>query len=486
MRRFEDLGPEFLRRVRTATALLGGIGVLYVALYAGWAAALGAVAGVFLSLINLSLLAYVFGRLLRPDPRWGYRIGIALVLKVPVLFGGAALALFVFHLPALWFSLGFSLMLAVIVLKVLGRFLLPSRRSAGISGDPARSAHPGTPRGRLSGRVGTIAILLLLVGPALVATNVGWSALHDWNQRAEVETLVLATPARAEEPHGNASHAPIEATHGQTGAHAAAAGAGHAEEEHAPEFPTIVTLLQAMFPDAQWVHFLHTWETPLFTLPVILLLCLIAFFGTRNPQMIPGKLQNVVEMAVETFADFIEGILGHHARHYLPFLGTLFFYIWFSNLQGLWPLMKSPTSVYNTTLALALCVFLYVQWTGLTKLGIKKYVLHLMGDPTDAIGWAMVILIFPLHVIGEFAKPVSLSLRLFGNVLGEDVLLAVFAGLGIGLLAFTHLPIGIPLHLPFVFLALLLSSIQALVFTLLTTIYFMQMLPHEEHEEAHA
>jgi F-type H+-transporting ATPase subunit a len=89
----------------------------------------------------------------------------------------------------------------------------------------------------------------------------------------------------------------------------------------------------------------------------------------------------------------------------------------------------------------------------------------------------------PLHLIEEVAKPLSLSLRLFGNIMGEDVLLGVFAMLGVSMLAFLKLPIGVPLHLPFIFLAVLLSTIQALVFTLLSTIYFLQMLPHDEHEE---
>ncbi len=153
-----------------------------------------------------------------------------------------------------------------------------------------------------------------------------------------------------------------------------------------------------------------------------------------------------------------------------------------NNLQGLVPFLKAPTSVYNQTAALAICVFGYVQYTGLRKLGIGGYLHHMMGSPEDAIGWGMVPLMLPLHLIEEVAKPVSLSLRLFGNILGEDVLLGVFAGLGVAILAFLRLPLGVPLHLPFIFLAMLMSTIQALVFTLLATIYFSQMLPHEEHE----
>jgi len=74
---------------------------------------------------------------------------------------------------------------------------------------------------------------------------------------------------------------------------------------------------------------------------------------------------------------------------------------------------------------------------------------------------------------------VSLSLRLFGNILGEDVLIGIFAGLGVAVVAFLKLPVGLPLHLPFILLALLMSTVQALVFTLLSTVYIMQVLPHE-------
>jgi F-type H+-transporting ATPase subunit a len=92
-------------------------------------------------------------------------------------------------------------------------------------------------------------------------------------------------------------------------------------------------------------------------------------------------------------------------------------------------------------------------------------------------------IMLPLHVVGELVKPVSLSLRLFGNVTGEDVLLAVFVGLGVGLLgAFVHgAPFGIPLQAIVYPLLLIFGFIQALVFTLLSTIYFFMMLPHEEH-----
>jgi F-type H+-transporting ATPase subunit a len=108
------------------------------------------------------------------------------------------------------------------------------------------------------------------------------------------------------------------------------------------------------------------------------------------------------------------------------------------------------------------------------------------GSPRSAISWFMVPIMLPVHLIGELAKPVSLSCRLFGNVFGEDMLLVAFTSLGVATLSFAHSPIGIPWQIPFLVLALLTSTIQALVFTVLSTIYLLLMLPHEEHghEEA--
>src|SRR5439155_27305320 len=90
-----------------------------------------------------------------------------------------------------------------------------------------------------------------------------------------------------------------------------------------------------------------------------------------------------------------------------------------------------------------------------------------------------------IHLLADVAKPICLSCRLFGNVFAEDMLLVAFVSLGITSLAFTHLPFGLPLQLPFLLLALLTSTLQAAVFMVLSTIYFLLMLPHD-HPESHA
>lgn len=260
----------------------------------------------------------------------------------------------------------------------------------------------------------------------------------------------------------------------------------HAEktQEGLKELANWVTLISEKWHGTPWVDFLHHWENVVFAWIIALGLVALAFFGNRDKKEIPGPLQNLLETIVESFSNLILDILGERGRKYVPFIGTLFLYILCQNLIGIVPGMKSPTSSLNTTVALAVTVFFYVQWTGLRENGIIGYIDHLMGSPRDLVGWAMVPLNFPLHILEEFIRPLSLSLRLFGNVLGEDSLIAAFVTLGIAALAFFHLPFGLPLQFPFMMLALLTGTIQALVFTLLSTIYISLMLPHEEHEGA--
>ncbi len=261
------------------------------------------------------------------------------------------------------------------------------------------------------------------------------------------------------------------------GAGEAAHGAGHA-----PELPNWLELAKILFP-GKLTDFLFAWHVVIFSAIVWLLLSFFCIIAYRKRSIYPGKLQNLIEWIVETLYNLIVGILGPSGVRYVPFLGTLFVYIFTMNVFGLFPGMFSSTSKLNTTLALAICVFCYVQFEGIRANGLKGYILHLAGSPKSVVEWCLVPLNLPLHIIGELAKPISLSLRLFGNISGEDMLLAIFAGLGIASLAFINPPNwlpGLPLQFPFIFLALLTSFVQALVFTLLSSIYFSLMTHHEE------
>ncbi len=237
-------------------------------------------------------------------------------------------------------------------------------------------------------------------------------------------------------------------------------------------------------PDVIGTFFHHglmnTFKPVIFAFSLSIFFSFIALKVYKNRQMIPGPLQNLLEMLIEGMYNFIETILGKDTRQFIPFLGTLFFYILGMNLMGLIPGGAAPTTSLAITASLAVLVFFYSQYTGIARLGIWGYIDHLMGEPRDVIGWCLVPLMLPMHIIGEFAKPFSLALRLFGNITGEDILVGAFVGLGISALAFIGSPVGLPLNIPFILLGMLLSTIQALVFTLLSTIYILMMLPHEE------
>jgi F-type H+-transporting ATPase subunit a len=253
-----------------------------------------------------------------------------------------------------------------------------------------------------------------------------------------------------------------------------------AEEAH--ELPNFITVLYHFLVGTSFGEFIHKWENVIFSLLIAGFIILVARLASRNPQLRPGKLQNIVELVVEELEKFIVGVLGPRGRKFVPFLGTLFLYILCMNYFGLIPLMKAPTSNLNQTAALAICVFLFVQYTGIKENGIKGYFFHMLGEPRSGVQYGLAPLMFVLHVLEELIKPLSLSFRLFGNITGEDILIFIFVGLGVALTSFAHLPVGVPLQIPFYFLALLTGFIQALVFMLLSTIYFAMMLPHEDGE----
>ena len=254
------------------------------------------------------------------------------------------------------------------------------------------------------------------------------------------------------------------------------------------EPPNIVSVLHHYFPESGVVDFLHHAELPLFSAIAVLGLVMVARIASRKPALVPGKAQNAVEAMVDMLDQFVVGVMGAAGRRFTPFIGTLFLYILTMNLMGIIPGMRSPTSSINTTVALAIAVFFYVQYTGIRSLGMIGYLDHLAGEPRPKgiAGYLICLISVPfnliIHASGELTKPLSLSVRLFGNIFGEDVLIGQMLVLGIMALSFIHSPVGIPLQLPFYLLAILTSVIQAVVFSLLSVIYLFLMLPHHEEQ----
>lgn len=247
-----------------------------------------------------------------------------------------------------------------------------------------------------------------------------------------------------------------------------------------PEMPNLITLIHQAFGSAPWAAWLYQWEGIIFSLIVATGIALIFRLGIRRRELIPTGLQNVLEFIADLLRRFVDEVLGKKGEKYLPFLGTLFIYILTMNLVGLIPLMKSPSSNLNVTVGLAICVFCLVQYLNIRNFGFFGFLYHLAGEPKGVLGWLLAPLMFPLELITQLARPVTLSLRLFGNILGGDMFIGIFAAFGVAMLADIHSPVGVPIQLPFMFLGLLAGIMQAMVFTLLTTVYILLSMPHEE------
>ncbi|MCC7477146.1 F0F1 ATP synthase subunit A [bacterium] len=234
----------------------------------------------------------------------------------------------------------------------------------------------------------------------------------------------------------------------------------------------------------------------------LIIIALIIVFSIAGKQLraAPAQGQRMTRLAmfaeivVTFFEDFFGAILGkQNVRRHLPFIGTLFIYILCCNLFGLVFLGHASTSNLSFNLGMAVLVFFYVHGSSIAK-SPMGYLAHYPGALPSAkelglgvgsyflIGF-MAILFIVIHVMEALIQPMSLSLRLFGNVLGKDVLLGVFGGL-------LQIPIGdtaiaIPLHIPFLFLGLLLGAVQALIFSLLSAVYITLWEPHEHHHDEH-
>jgi len=152
------------------------------------------------------------------------------------------------------------------------------------------------------------------------------------------------------------------------------------------------------------------------------ILLVVAVVATRRLQMVPRGSQNFMEAVLEQFVNELDETIGHGGRRYLPLIATLGLFILTSNLMGLVPGLIAPTANLNTTAACALIVFFTYHWIGVRKQGLVPYLKHFAGPvPT-----ALKPLMFVIEIISHCARPLSLSLRLFGNMMAGHILLAIF------------------------------------------------------------
>jgi len=202
-------------------------------------------------------------------------------------------------------------------------------------------------------------------------------------------------------------------------------------------------------------HVTYTWLA-------MLILLSLGFLASRSISLVPAGAQNVFELIISGLEEFMVEITGEEGRAFFPFIATLFIFILTCNLMGLIPGFFSATANINTPLSMALCTFIFTHYLGIKYHGVK-YIKHFLGP----IPW-LAPLFFPIEIIGHCARVLSLTLRLFGNIMGEDLVLAILLLLAGKFLA----------PLPMMFLAVFTSTVQAFIFTLLSMMYFAGSMEH--------
>ena len=238
--------------------------------------------------------------------------------------------------------------------------------------------------------------------------------------------------------------------------------------------PEIVLDLQpATAPDSPpMVYFHPSISSTILTMWIVMVLILMLAIGaTRRMRTIPGRMQNAVEWAFEFGRDFAVGIGGEGARRYYPVFAAFFIFILLSNWSGLVPPigkipeLRAPTSDVNITIGLALTSFVLFQGEGFRRLGVRGYLgkFFPLGEFRHGIGAGLLAMyVGIIELLLEFVKPVTLSMRLFGNIYGGEVALAVISALTLAI---------VPVAL--YGLEALLNVIQALIFSVLTLMFIL-------------
>lgn len=208
------------------------------------------------------------------------------------------------------------------------------------------------------------------------------------------------------------------------------------------------------FSIPEWVPLLGgtaVTETVTTTWIIMVLLVLFGYYSTRNLKEKPGGLQNVVELFVESIQNLTESSMGRDKLGFAPYMGTLAMYILAANLAGLFAL-RPPTADLNTTMALSLITFISIHYYGIKRKGVVKY-LKEFAQPIPFL--------LPLNIISELSTPISLSFRLFGNILGGVIIMY---------LMYQMIPFILPI-LPHIYFDLFAGVLQTFIFVMLSMVF---------------
>lgn len=244
-----------------------------------------------------------------------------------------------------------------------------------------------------------------------------------------------------------------------------------------PESFSWLMFIPGIGADHERLAIAHAW---LVTLILLVLAVLVngrikkASASLSREDLVPEErltLRNTFELYVESVLGVMEGLLGHHAREYFWLIGTLFIYIFFSNLLGVIPGLLPSTENINTNLAMSIVVFVIYNVMGIRAHGIGGYLKHFMGPV-----WWIAPLFFLIELVSNFVRPLSLAVRLFGNINGDHIVLGIFSQT-LPNIATKVLALGIPI--PFIALGIFVAFMQAFVFSMLSTIYIAMAVSHE-------
>lgn len=209
-------------------------------------------------------------------------------------------------------------------------------------------------------------------------------------------------------------------------------------------------------------HFAHAYPHVVYSWVVMILLIVFGYMPVKAMSMVPGKVQNLLEVIISSIEEFMVTVTGEEGRWLLPLAATIFIYILGCNLIGLIPGFYPPTASLNTTLSCAVVVVVFTHIIGLLYHG-PSYIKHFLGPV-----WWMIPIMLPIEVIGHVARILSLSFRLFGNMMGHELVLGILFSLAGAFFA----------PLPIMALGVFVAFVQAFVFFLLSVMYFTGSMEH--------
>jgi F-type H+-transporting ATPase subunit a len=213
--------------------------------------------------------------------------------------------------------------------------------------------------------------------------------------------------------------------------------------------------------NALWHSVQHSfaWDIPdhvIMALLVLAISCVLFPLASRRySRDNPGPLQHILELVVQGLRSLLDDIIGHGGLRYLNIIGAFATFIFISNIFGLFFFLSPPTANTNTTFGLAICAFLYYNYEGIRTQGLGHYLAHFAGPV-----WWLAPLFFIIEMIGNFARILSLGMRLFGNIFGEHSATGVFMGM---------LPFIVPW--PMMGLGIFGALLQTFVFVMLLMVY---------------